>query len=370
MAKRMKTIYLAMAIATAKAASSQTSQSALNNANTALTNAIAAFKAKAIDPVDKSNLENLISLTENVLTTTTAGTAIGQYSASLRTDLETALTQAVTINNNASATQTEVDNQVSILRTVYDAYMASEVQTTVDKSNLESLISVTANILTTTMAGTAIGQYSASLRTDLESALAQAVTINKNASATQTEVDNQVSILRTVYDAYMASEVQTTVDKSNLESLISVTANILTTTMAGTAIGQYSASLRTDLESALAQAVTINKNASATQTEVDNQVSILRTVYNAYMASEVKTAVDDLEFVFSVYPNPCVDVLNIEANNEIAFVKILGLNGSKSTIEVNQTTAQISVTSLTNGIYVMQVVFADGSVKTTRVIKK
>ena len=200
--------------------------------------------------------------------------------------------------------------------------------------------------------------------------MTQAVTINNNASATQTEVDNQVSILRTVYDAYMASEVQTTVDKSNLESLISVTANILTTTTAGTAIGQYSASLRTDLETALAQAVTINKNASATQTEVDNQVSALRTAYNAYMASEVKTAVDDLEFVFSVYPNPCVDVLNIEANNEIAFVKILGLNGSKSTIEVNQTTAQISVTSLTNGIYVMQVVFADGSVKTTRVIKK
>jgi hypothetical protein len=88
------------------------------------------------------------------------------------------------------------------------------------------------------------------------------------------------------------------------------------------------------------------------------------------MASEVKTAVDDLEFAFSVYPNPCVDVLNIEANNEIAFVRILGLNGSKSMIEISQTTAQISVASLTNGIYVMQVIFADGSVKTTQFVKK
>lgn len=212
-------------------------------------------------------------------------------------------------------------------------------------------------------------KYPQSAITTFYNAIDAAATTNMTAK-TQSELDNANTTLTQAIATFKASEIVPVVNKEDLATLISSTKSILNTTTAGTAVGQYSATLRTRLQTALSNAETINNKATATQTEVDNQVTALRTAYNAYMASEVKTAVDDLEFVFSVYPNPCVDVLNIEANNEIAFVKILGLNGSKSTIEVNQTTAQISVTSLTNGIYVMQVVFADGSVKTTRVIKK
>ena len=77
-----------------------------------------------------------------------------------------------------------------------------------------------------------------------------------------------------------------------------------------------------------------------------------------------------MEYAVSVFPNPCAEVLNIEANEEIAFVKIISLTGSKTVFAVNQVTAQIYVASLSKGIYNMQIIFADGSVKTTQFIKK
>jgi hypothetical protein len=239
------------------------------------------------------------------------------------------------------------------------------ISVSLDHSKLEATLA-TANTLYN---GATTDKYPQSAITTFYNAIDAAATTNMTAK-TQSELDNANTTLTKAIATFKASEIKPVVNKEDLATLISSTKSILNTTTAGTAVGQYSATLRTKLQTALSNAETINNKATATQTEVDNQVSALRTAYNAYMASEVKTAVDDLEFVFSVYPNPCVDVLNIEANNEIAFVKILGLNGSKSMFEINQTSTQISVNSLANGIYVMQVVFADGSVQTTQFIKK
>ena len=239
------------------------------------------------------------------------------------------------------------------------------ISVSLDHSKLEATLA-TANTLYN---GATTDKYPQSAITTFYNAIDAAATTNMTAK-TQSELDNANTTLTKAIATFKASEIKPVVNKEDLATLISSTKSILNTTTAGTAVGQYSATLRTKLQTALSNAETINNKATATQTEVDNQVSALRTAYNAYMASEVKTAVDDLEFAFSVYPNPCVDVLNIEANNEIAFVKILGLNGSKSMFEINQTSTQISVNSLANGIYVMQVVFADGSVQTTQFIKK
>ncbi|MBP5583925.1 MAG: T9SS type A sorting domain-containing protein, partial [Bacteroidales bacterium] len=239
------------------------------------------------------------------------------------------------------------------------------ISVSLDHSKLEATLA-TANTLYN---GATTDKYPQSAITTFYNAIDAAATTNMTAT-TQSELDNANTTLTKAIATFKATEIKPVVNKEDLATLISSTKSILNTTTAGTAVGQYSATLRTKLQTALSNAETINNKATATQTEVDNQVTALRTAYNAYMASEVKTAVDDLEFAFSVYPNPCVDVLNIEANNEIAFVKILGLNGSKSMFEINQTSTQISVNSLANGIYVMQVIFADGSAKTTQFIKK
>ena len=305
--------------------------------------------------LDHSKLEATLA-TANTLYN---GATTDKYPQSAITTFYNAIDAAATTNMTAT-TQSELDNANTTLTQAIATFKA----TMFDNSTLLATIATAETLYNSATTD----KYPQSAINDFATAIATARTASSQ--TTQTALDNANTALTNAIATFKASEIKPVVNKEDLSTLISNTKSILNTTTAGTAIGQYSASLRTDLETALTQAVTINNNASATQTEVDNQVSALRTAYNAYMASEVKTAVDDLEFVFSVYPNPCVDVLNIEANNEIAFVKILGLNGSKSMIEISQTTAQISVASLTNGIYVMQVIFADGSVKTTQFVKK
>ncbi len=282
-----------------------------------------------------------------------------KYPQSAITTFYNAIDAAATTNMTAT-TQSELDNA----NTTLTQAIATFKSTMFDKSALLATIATAETLYNSATTD----KYPQSAINDFATAIATARTASSQ--TTQTALDNANTALTNAIATFKASEIKPVVNKEDLSTLISNTKSILNTTTAGTAVGQYSATLRTKLQTALSNAETINNKATATQTEVDNQVSALRTAYNAYMASEVKTAVDDLEFAFSVYPNPCVDVLNIEANNEIAFVRILGLNGSKSMIEISQTTAQISVASLTNGIYVMQVIFADGSVKTTQFVKK
>ena len=304
---------------------------------------------------DHSKLEATLA-TANTLYN---GATTDKYPQSAITTFYNAIDAAATTNMTAT-TQSEIDNANTTLTKAIATFKA----TMFDNSALLATIATAEALYNSATTD----KYPQSAINDFATAIATAKTASSQ--TTQAALDNANTALTNAIATFKASEIKPVVNKEDLATLISNTKSILNTTTVGTAVGQYSATLRTKLQTALSNAETINNKATATQTEVDNQVSALRTAYNAYMASEVKTAVDDLEFVFSVYPNPCVDVLNIEANNEIAFVKILGLNGSKSMIEISQTTAQISVASLTNGIYFMQVIFADGSVKTTQFVKK
>ena len=311
---------------------------------------------KTIDiSLDHSKLEATLA-TANTLYN---GATTDKYPQSAITTFYNAIDAAATTNMTAT-TQSELDNANTTLTQAIATFKA----TMFDNSTLLATIATAETLYNSATTD----KYPQSAINDFATAIATAKTASSQ--TTQTALDNANTALTNAIATFKASEITPVVNKEDLATLISNTKSILNTTTAGTAVGQYSATLRTKLQTALSNAETINNKATATQTEVDNQVSTLRSAYNEYMASEVKTAVDDLEFAFSVYPNPCVDVLNIEANNEIAFVKILGLNGSKSMFEVNQTSTQIPVTSLANGIYVMQVIFADGSAKTTQFVKK
>lgn len=247
----------------------------------------------------------------------------------------------------------------------------------VDKTELASLISLSNTILNTTTAGTAVGQYSSAKRSALSSALSSAKTVNSNASATQSAVDAQVTALQNAYDAYIASKVtedpsvpEGPVNKDDLAYLITSSENALNTTVGGTAVGQYSQVKRAALINALNSAKPVNMDEGATQSEVDAVTKELKTAYNEYMQSKVTgTAVDDVDFVLNVYPNPCVNFVTIESSEVIKTIKAIGMNGSQSTYNVDQESVELDVTNLKNGTFVLFIEFVDGSVKTTKVVK-
>ncbi|MCF6132079.1 T9SS type A sorting domain-containing protein [Flavobacterium wongokense] len=73
---------------------------------------------------------------------------------------------------------------------------------------------------------------------------------------------------------------------------------------------------------------------------------------------------------FSYYPNPVKNILNLSYNQEISNVEIFNLLGQKvMTNAVNANTAQIDMSNLSNGAYMVKVT-SNNQVKTIKVIKQ
>ncbi|MCQ2604936.1 MAG: glycosyl hydrolase family 8 [Bacteroidales bacterium] len=322
-------------------------------------------KTIAASSADKSALEKTLASANSLYGAATTE----MYPQSAITTFYTAIDAAATVNMNAKATQTEVDNANTTLTKAIATFKATAYA---DKSSLQKAIASATTVSMNAVIGSANGQYPQSAKDDLDAAIAAAQTTYSTVGLTATEVSAAVTKLNAAVTAFNNSKISTSVvDKAGLKDIIDRSTDILATTTAGTSAGQYSASSRSSLESALKTANTTYSNASATQSTVDTQTKSLIAAYNAYVASKVtETAVDDVEFAMSVYPNPCSDVLNISATEEIQYVRFISVSGVKTVAEVGQTSAQIDVNRFANGLYSVQVVFADGTVKTTKFIKK
>lgn len=118
--------------------------------------------------VDKTALQSLLS----------QANALGSSDATL----QSAISSAQTVIDNAAATQTEVDNAYSALQSAI-----SQVPATVDKSSLESLVSQTSSLDTSLYTDESVAA--------LESAMTTAQSVLSNDSATQTDVDSAYSAL-------------------------------------------------------------------------------------------------------------------------------------------------------------------------------
>lgn len=68
----------------------------------------------------------------------------------------------------------------------------------------------------------------------------------------------------------------------------------------------------------------------------------------------------------NVYPNPANDVLNVSASTEVSTVSIIGMDGKVIiSNDVNATTTAVNVADLTAGVYIYEVVTANGIVRNT-----
>ena len=191
--------------------------------------------------VDKTALSNKITEVETFL----AGIDKSKYNNVAA--LETALAHAKTVNENASATQTEVDNEVIALTTALN-----NVYPVADKTALSSKITEAETFLS------GIDKSKYNNVAALETAIAHAKTVNENASATQTEVDNEVTALTSALGNVKP------IDKSILAVRIS---------NAEKRLADIDKTQYTNVEAyeqALAYAKTVYDNESATQEEIDN----------------------------------------------------------------------------------------------------
>lgn len=289
-----------------------------------------------------------------------------KYPQSAITTFYNAIDAAATTNMTAK-TQSELDDANTALLSAISTFKATAYA---DKSPLSKAIATATVLSNNAPIGTANGDYPQSAKDDLDAAIASAQTVYNKVGLTETEMNSAIDALNTAISTFKAS-VLVIVDKSELKEMIDVATQILNTTEAGTQVGQYSPSKRTSLENTLKTAKTAYENESASQSLVDIRLSSLKAAYNAYMSSKVtSTAVDDVEFALAIYPNPCTDVLSIESSNVIAKVNIVGMNGMKYSSEIDNTSSQIEVSRLGNGVYSLQIFFEDGTVKVMSFVKK
>jgi hypothetical protein len=89
---------------------------------------------------------------------------------------------------------------------------------------------------------------------------------------------------------------------------------------------------------------------------------------SAYDASLSNEEFDNTNFL--AYPNPVRDVLNVNYSSEISAVRVLNLLGQEViSQEVNTTSAQIDMSQLSTGTYIVNVTVGD-TIKVIKVVKQ
>jgi len=159
--------------------------------------------------------------------------------------MQSALTAAENVNNDANATQAEVASALSTLIQTVNSLV--KVQTNVDKTELDSAIATVKLLYPHGPWGTLLG------------ALIEAERVSADANATQSEVDSALSSLA------RALIIPAPVDKTALEAKIAA-AKVLNST-------SYTKESWSALQIALTEAERLNNDANATQAEVDSVLS-------------------------------------------------------------------------------------------------
>lgn len=93
--------------------------------------------------------------------------------------------------------------------------------------------------------------------------------------------------------------------------------------------------------------------------------------YLSMFDAEYSLGVSDTELSsLMVYPNPTKGLLNISSDKEISSVEFINMLGQTVKKDTQITNGKTDISSLTQGTYVMKIVYKNGSSERTKIIKK
>jgi uncharacterized repeat protein (TIGR02543 family) len=136
--------------------------------------------------------------------------------------------------------------------------------------------------------GASPGQYPTGSKATLQAAIAAATAVHGNPSATRQQLEDALTALVAAANVFRNAVIPTspvvTVDKSVLQTTISEAQALSVQAVAGTKIGQYSASAKTALQTAITAAQAVYTSSSASQTTVNAAVTELKSKLSAFRA--------------------------------------------------------------------------------------
>ena len=360
---------LAAAITTAQAlADNPTTQTAVNNMVTTLNSAISTFLATTNPPdgvVDKSALASTIALAQTTYNAATEGTNSGQYEVGSKAVLSAAITDAQAVHNNTSATQTQVDQAVSTLQNALATFQNSLIG--VDKSVLQATITEAQAKYDIAVEGNLVGQYPEGTKQELLYEINAAQSVLVSASATQQQIDLATATLQSAMDLFDTQVNPVTISRSELEALIAQAESIYYDS-------PYSYPLLEKVEFfyAIQEAIEANEDNSLLQAHINAAVEDLQQAIDRYESTRIEVSIDEISnSAVRTYPNPVIDIVTIESEKIIREVVVVGLHGNVLDSYVTENThIEISMNQFAPGLYILQIMYTDGSSESTRISKQ
>ena len=154
--------------------------------------------------VNKNDLSNTIESAKTKITSAVEGNEINQYPKAAIDIFRTAIGEAEGVANNPDATQEQVNQATAKLQDAINAFDASMIKS-IDKSALTSAITAANTKVSTAVAGTGIGQYPQASIDTFRAAIAAAQAVVDNPNATNAEVSQAVTALKTAETTFDAS---------------------------------------------------------------------------------------------------------------------------------------------------------------------
>ena len=287
---------------------------------------------------DKTVLSTAIENANDLKTSKTVGTAVGNVTAFAYNAFRLAINAATAVKNDTSATQAQVDAQVAALASATTIFNNAVIEVVVDKTQLSTDLIEANNLLTSKTVGTAVGNITASAYDVLRVAINVAKAVNSDASATQAQVNAQVAALEaatTMFnDGIIITEVEA--DKTELTTALENANKLLKDTTVGTDVGNVSAFAYNVLRVAINAATAVKNDTSATQAQVNAQVGAL-----ALASTNFKNAIIVLNSI-AITTQATKLIYNVGDTLDLTGLVVTGTYSNGSTKEIPVTATNVT----------------------------
>ncbi|MCQ2958987.1 MAG: glycosyl hydrolase family 8 [Bacteroidales bacterium] len=232
-----------------------------------------------------------------------------------------------------------------------------------DRVNIEASL-IEANNL---FAKATIEKYPQSAIDEFAEVIAAAAEKNMDVNAARSDLDSVNIVLTTAISDFKSKAYG---DKTALLKNIKSATALSSEATIGSGKNEYPQAAKDLLDEAIAKAQESYDTFGLAVSEVSEALAALQQAVTDFNKSKITTGVQGMNLVLNVYPNPCKENLFVESMEEISFVQIIGMDGTCSLVELNQSCAQISMANLKKGYYLLSVFFANGTSSTTKIIKE
>jgi len=262
--------------------------------------------------------------------------------------------------------QAEVDQADEVINSAMITFLASQ-NPLADKSVLNNKLLDANDIITKAIVGTSPTQFPQLAKNTFAAVIAKSDSVKNSSIATQTEVNNQITILENAITAFKAA-INPGADKTELLATIDTAYSKLV----GIKVPRdYPQTAVDELFKAITSANKVKINTEATQLEVDAETASLKQIIALFLSTGTQSGFENAEIATSIGPNPVVNIVTIKSTDVIKTITIYSLLGKEfKQIKSKSSNVDIDMSDLNAGSYFIQIILSDDSTILKQIIKE